>query len=310
MSVIWVPKPSPLFVDKLSMTLDIYDSNKKNVAKDFMNIVDEFYGGKLWESTTYIYNKKVYIDDEYVLFQCVPKYEGVNFFRVEYNPAKVDPVEVAQITNLFLPGGYKDLLTYGRVTRIDIATDVKKLSVGDLFFQYPGLAVSKNHLKSGSIQTAYLGDDNSVNQFVVYDKGAEIKAKNGKLGKAYKKEVPSCPLTRIEWRFRPKKICTFKTLLSSTENVFEKLNLGMLTSLPKMPKTDTEGLVKLVVELSKYQGLQQALFCVPKYRRKELMDTIMKSCKTTWWKPEELWKTLPGALERILNPGYPYGHHE
>lgn len=309
MSILWGPKPGPLFVDKLSMTLDVPESNKKTVVKNFLEVIGEFSEGKVWESKTYHYNKRVYLDDEYVLFQCGPKGKQMNLLRVAYNPSKIDPSEVAKIANLVLPGGYKELIEYGRITRIDIAVDCKYLPVRNLFFQYPGLAVSKNHLKSGSIQTAYLGGDESPNQFVLYDKVAEIKHNNSKKGNHVKGEVPSCPTTRIEWRYRPKEICTFKAL-PSTENIFEKLNLGMMTSQPKMPKSEVEGLVKVVFELSKYHGLQQALFNVPKYRKKEVMETIMKSCKTSWWKPLELWQTLPAALEPIINPVMPYGYPE
>ena len=309
MSILLVPKPGPLFVDKLSMTLDVPESNKKTVVKNFIEVIGEFYGGKLWESTTYHCNKNVYVDGEYILFQCGPKGNKMNLFRVAYNPSKIDPSEVAKIANLVLPGGYEELIEYGRITRIDIAVDCKYLPVRNLFFQYPGLAVSKNHLKSGSIQTAYLGGDESPNQFVLYDKVAEIKHNNSKHGNQVKVAVPSCSMTRIEWRYRPKEICTFKTLLS-TGNNFENLSLGMMGNQPKMPSNDLEGFIKLVFELSKYHGLQQALFNVPKSRRKEVMEAIVKLCKTSWWKPAELWQTLPAALEPIINPVMPYGYPE
>jgi hypothetical protein len=305
MSVIWVPKCTPLFIDKLSMTLHVSDSEKMKVMADFVEVIDSFYGGKLWESKNYHRNKKVYIDDEYILFQCGPKQKGSNWFRVEYNPAKVDPAEVATLVDLVIPGGYQELIKYGRITRIDFAINVKWLKVRDLYFYYPSLSVSKISLKSGSIQSAYLGSDDGVNQFVFYDKVAEIMSKNNKLGQLYKKEVPMQPLTRVEWRYRPKLICTFDNLLKGTKNSYEKLSLCMVTDVPKVPATDYEATIRQVFELGKYVGLQQALFAVPKHQRKMVKEKILKSGLSYWWQPAILWKTLPGAIAQIVNPVMP-----
>lgn len=302
MPVTWMPKCSPLFVDKLSMTLYVSDDEKMIVLKNFIEVVDQSYGGKLWESTNYNFSKKIYVDGEYILFQCEPKQAGSNWLRVEYNPSKVSPSEVAGIVNLILPGGYNDLIAYGRITRIDFATNCKYLPVGNLFFQYPNMSISRNHLKSGAIQAAYLGGDEGVNQFVLYDKVAEIKSKNNKLGKSFKKEMPLTPTTRIEWRYRPKEICTFKKIQSATSNAFENLSLAVITGQPKIPTDVKEGLVRLVFELSKYTGLQQALLAAPKQNRDELKCIILNSGNSGWWKPLDLWKTLPGALKDIISP--------
>ena len=302
MSVLWLPTLSPLFVDKLSLTLHVSDDEKKIVLNNFNKVLGEHYGGKIWESTNYNYNKKIYIDGEYILFQCWPKQVGSNWLRLEFTPSKIPPSEVASIVNLILPGGYQELIEYGKVTRIDFAINCKNLSVANLLFYYPGLAISKNHLKSGAIQSAYLGGDESVNQFVFYDKVADIKQNNNKLGKSYKKEVPDCPTTRIEWKYRPKEYITLKCLQSNTSNVFEKLSLSIMTGQPDTPANDKEELVGLVFELSKSFGLQQALFAIRKHHRNEIRDIIIKSSKSNWWKPSDLWKTFPEALKEIISP--------
>ncbi|NTV12827.1 MAG: hypothetical protein HGA96_02645 [Desulfobulbaceae bacterium] len=310
MSVIFVPQCSSLFIDKLSLTLSIKDKDVKNATQDFIDFIGSNYGGKLWESQTYMYNMKIYYDGEYVLFQCCPKHKSLSWFRVEYNPSKVSPSEVAEILNHVLPGGYQGLIKYGRITRIDIAVDCKWLSVWNLLFYYPGLAVSFNYLKSGSIQTATIGGNECVNQFQFYNKVAEINAKNGKLGKLYKKATPSHPLTRIELRYRPNHYCTFDELLFKTVNPLENLRLSLITGMPKSPKNELETMTRQTFELAKFIGLPQALNMVPKHRKKYIND-ILNAGKTDWWKPKKLWETLPAAIEPIINPvlsKYAMGH--
>ncbi len=294
-----IPQCSSLFVDKLSMTLHVGD--KSTFAKDFQFAVGEHYGGKLWESSKYYLNKKIYVEGAYVLLQCMPKQPAANGLRVAFNPAKIDPAEVYLILNSIKPGLYWDLINYGRITRIDISTDIFKLSSNRLFFHYPGISVSYNHLKSGGIQAAYLGTNEGVNQFVIYDKVAEVKAKNSKTPELYKTEVPKYETTRIEWRYRPKEICLFNQLYQG-KNGFAKLNLSMMTGQPKALVTDIDGFVNQVFTLSSYVGLQQALLTLPKHRRKEVRNIILKLGLTKWWKPLELWETMPEAIEDIVNP--------
>jgi len=103
------PQCSPLFIDKLSMTLHVGD--KSLFAKEFQYVVGEYYGGKTWESNRYYLNKKIYMDGEYVLLQCMPKQQAANGFRVEYNPGKINPAEVFEILNLIKPDLYHDLIS-------------------------------------------------------------------------------------------------------------------------------------------------------------------------------------------------------
>ncbi len=307
MSVKWVPKCAPIKIDKLSVTIPVSDSEQAVLQKTFQKDMNEYWGGKAWDSIHYHINKKIYLSGESVLFQGWPKMTNSNWMRLEFNPAKVDPSEVGVILNSFYPGGYQNLISYGSVTRIDFAIDVKLLQVEDLIFQYPGVSISQNHLKAGRIQTAYLGDVESENSFIFYDKVEEIKTNNNKLGKNYKVELPKVPTTRIEWRYRPGKNCTLKNLLSTTKNRFEKLNLAVIRDRPKVPKIDFDSMVRFVIHMSRYEGLQQALYHVPKPKRQLVKNTIIQAMYSDWWKPSEIWQSLPAALEPIINPKLPYG---
>lgn len=262
-----------------------------------------YYGGKLYPSKQYLLNKKVYMEGQgQILFQCRPKASNMNFFRVEWNPAKVTTESVADIVNHLLPGGYVYMISYGRVTRIDITTDVKHLPMAGCLFHYPGKSVGYNYLKAGSIQTAYLGGEGGESQFKFYDKVAEIKKSNAGIPKQYKKQLPPHPVTRIEWEHRPNGTYTLHNIGLACEPIYRKLWCGMVANLSGQPTTDFESTVHQVVRLSRYEGLQQALYGVVKHRRKKVREFIDKNTYTSWWSPEKLWKTFPGALEDIVNP--------
>lgn len=303
MSVIWLPKASPLFIDMLSMTLAIPDHEQQTVMKNFQNDLSEYYGGTLYSSKLYHLNNKVYLEGVgQILFQCRPKSQNTNFFRIEWNPAKVDTDSVADIVNHLLPGGYSDLTSYGRITRIDITTDVKNLPIPRCLFHYPGMTVEYNYLKAGSIQTAYLGGKGGVNQFRFYDKVEQIKKSNADKPKQYKEPLPKHPVTRIEWQHRPKQVCTLSSINSACKPIYQKLWCGMVAKISSQPQTDFESLVHQVVRLSRYEGLPQALYGVVKHHQTEVREFIQKNTHTSWWSPEKLWETFPEAIEHIVNP--------
>lgn len=303
MSLILLPKASPLFIDKLSMTLDIPEHEQQIVAKIFQHDLPGFFGGKLHQSKLYILNIKLYLEGVgQILFQCQPKEKNNNFFRVEWTPAKVETETVADIVNLIVPGGYADLINHGRITRIDITTDVKNLKMGDALFRYPGIAISYNYLKAGSIQTAYLGTKGGINQFKFYDKAQQIKEINETKPQQYKEPLPKHPTTRIEWEYRPKKICTFANIDETCKPIYKKLWCAMAVNLAVPPTTDIAGHINSVIKISHYEGFQQALYAIPKFRRAEVRDYIESNTDAAWWSPESLWQTFPEAIEHIVNP--------
>lgn len=303
MSVIWLPKASPLFIDKLSMTLAIPDNEQQTVIKLFQNYLSEYYGGTLYSNKLYYLNKKIYEEGKgQILFQCRPKSPNTNFFRIEWNPAKVETESVSDIVNSLLPDGYGGLVSYGRVTRIDITTDVKHLQMPGCLFYYPGMMVQYNYLKAGGIQTAYLGGVGGANQFRFYDKAKQIKKSNADKPKQYKEPLPNKPVTRIEWQHRPGQVCTLSSLYKTCGPIYQKLWCGMVAQISGQPQSSFESLVHLVIRLSRYEGLPQALAEVDKQHRANVRKFIEKNTYTSWWSPEKLWETFPGAIEHIMNP--------
>ncbi len=302
MAVIWLPKASPLFIDKLSMTLHIPEHEQQIVIHNFKQYLSGFMGGGLYPSKLYSYNRKLYLEGEQLFVQCGPKAKNTNFFRIEWNPAKMTTETVADVVNLTLPDGYADLISYGRITRIDITTDVKNLKMKDIRFRYPGMTIGYNYLKAGGIQTAYLGAKGGVNQFKFYDKKQQVKDNNAGKPKQYHEPLPEYQTTRIEWEYRPQEVCTFANITKACKPIYQKLWCGMVANLPEQPETIFDSLVCLVISDSLDKGLPQALYKVVEFKRAEVREFIEKNTHTLWWNPESLWETLPDTIEQIVNP--------
>jgi hypothetical protein len=200
-----------------------------------------------------------------------------------------------------IPDGYTGLIKYGRITRIDIATDVANLNMKGFLFRYPGITIAYNYLKKDGILTAYLGSKGSENLFRFYDKAQQIKDSNATKPKLYKESLPKNPTTRIEWQFRPKEICTFAKLNDTCKPLYRKLSCSMVANLPLKPTNDLEGHINSVIGRSRYEGFQSALYGIPKYRRVEVLNFIRQNTHTSWWNPESLWETFPDAIEPIVN---------
>jgi hypothetical protein len=105
MAVIWLPKAGPLFIDMLSMTLDIPENQQQAVVKDFKEYLpDNIDRKKIYPSIHYHLNIKLYYENSgQILLQCKPKFSSGNFFRIEWNPSNGSTEDVADITNLIIP---------------------------------------------------------------------------------------------------------------------------------------------------------------------------------------------------------------
>ncbi len=311
MSVIWLPKASPLFIDMLSMTLAISEHEQQAVKKNFQHDLAGYFGGKLYASSHYHLNKKVYLEEQgQILFQCQPKASNMNFFRIEWNPVKVATEAVAGIVDFLVPGGYAGLVSYGRITRIDIATDVMGLQMRNCLFHYPGMMVEYNYLSAGSIQTAYLGSAGGVNQFRFYDKVAETKKSNATKPKQYKVPLPKHPVTRIEWQYRPNLAITLQNIGEKIGPIYQKLWCGQVSKMPNQPKSDFESFVHTVIRMSRYEGLPQALYSIPKHHRAKVLSYLKKNLHASWWSPDRLLGTLPTAIKQVNPPQNKYIIHQ
>lgn len=241
--------------------------------------------------------------DQHVRFYCKPKNENSNLMKVEWIPSKVDSVEIADFVNLILPGGYSDLITYGKITRVDITTFLEDIGLNEILYHYLNLKVNKTYAGAGGNGSIYLGAVSSEKCFTLYNKQQQIKDKNKKKAKIHKVKVPENQSIQVEFKFRPKmKIVTLSNLYSVGKPVYEKLEILRLRFLPKQT-TDFDSLVNMTICNMQTRGFNKALQMVEgKKRRDRVMARVEELCLAEWWNPASLWETLPDAIEEIINP--------
>ncbi len=299
---------SDLIVDKLTITLPVASNSERTfITNCFMqspvkkgmltqhgpvgyNIKKFKYRYKY-----YAYPKASDYTDEYVYLQCSPFAEDDNFFRIDFNPSKISMSQVRVLVNQVIPkNGFKRLIEYGEITRIDLAFNLEWILPHQLYFYAPYFSVGKGYYKSGDIQSLYLGCDDS-NQYVIYDKKVEIE-KNNK-NKEIKDDVPENDLTRVEYRYRPQKPISFFQLLKM-DNPFKKLTI--IAYLPKLFSDDSK--LRLLLACARFQGLGQALLNIAKHERKKYLKLIKESGSSAFYQPEKIWEGFKHAIYNVVHP--------
>lgn len=134
---------------------------------------------------------------DHALIQADPYNQSAPFIRCEFNPAKAGPSGIDEL-KLFLlvatPGGYKDFIASGRVTRLDLAVDVPGVDVDRICIRFKRTRAGCVFTGAdGGLETLYSGRSRG-NQLVVYDR----------LKKLGKKEAHCATetVTRIEVRLK------------------------------------------------------------------------------------------------------------
>lgn len=317
MPVHFLPKVivSPLFIDYLSFTLSVFKQDEDKIIENFHSTLSQFPDKKELQGmdklkikdNDRLYNlrKDVYIPDkdEHIRFYCWPKNGSGNFLKVEWIPSKINPSEVAEMVDLILPGGYSRLVTFGKITRVDITTLLKNISLNDILYHYPNLKVNKVFAGSGGNESVYLGSANSEKHFTLYDKKKQIKDTNKKKSIMHKVAVPKSQHIQVEFKLRPKKKkVTLSNLSILGKPEYEKLKILKLRYLPDQV-SDFDSLVNVTINNMQTRGYNKALQMIEgKKRRDKVRDRVKSLCLANWWNPAELWKSLPDAIEPILNP--------
>jgi len=298
---IFKDKVSPLYIDKFSATLTVDPSHESQILQNIKMLEEDGYAKKGIKGLgSYKVSVEVF-KEEYneskLLVQCSPKNINNSFFRIEFNPAKVDMTEARVFIDAILPMGYDGLVNQGICTRIDATVDVKNEELSKLLISHPGISITSGHYKSGCTETIYFGSKSSPKLVCVYNKVAEIKHKNSQL--IFKKPIPDHPVTRIEARFRDR--VPIKDL-AEIPNLFKKLRISSFQSIPIL-----DDLTKMFLMASQGTNAQNALLWLSESNRKKykkLLDTY----NAKWWKPDEIWQQWPAVIDSLLNP--PKSHYK
>ncbi|MCP4721542.1 MAG: replication initiation factor domain-containing protein [Desulfobacteraceae bacterium] len=316
-----VPKVGKLRCDRISMTVDIPGTEREKLKTTFKKLLKNQYCIPINKKNQYYHSYKIPLQDvsfgvhgqESVLVQFDPHVGSYNYLRCEYNPDKASPGKVKLLLDKILPDGYNRIMN-GKITRFDETVLIHFCEIDDLMFYYPNLQATTTYKSSGKIETEYLGsikakgsgNGSSEKVFCIYDKTKEIKVKNTKSHPYLEKKepIPDYPITRVEYRFKPKsKSFTLKDL-KLMESPLKKLIISEYYNLDiinDFKNKDERSHFKLFLDSCRYRGIQQSYKLLTESKRKKFRK-IVKGASAKWWDGDKINDQRVSLIDRILNP--------
>lgn len=278
-------------IDKLSFTIPVDDLTHRGVIRQvmFALLKDGDFKSKgiiitnQKSSNRYRYTYKIVTpkkNDIHIQFK--PYKVGINYFRLECNPAKLGYANEINILKILM----ESLFSYGfnistvKITRLDICFDIQS---PNLLIHVPNFRVGKvikGH--DGSIETQYLGTATSDIEYAVYDKLKEL----AKDGKPLHQDSPEV-LTRVEVRLRKdgcKDLATIAPFKNSSLYCFA--DLSVCDTHP--PKNIKQSDWRFFLNNIQSQGLHATLAQIPEQRlRKKHLDQLAP-LKCHFWDKEKV----------------------
>ncbi len=297
-------KVYPLVCDRLTLTCEvpykIQELVKHNLIQDGAKPskgykLSKWIDGLPMNPPPYSHSEEDKLTSAYI--QCDPQMSGVGFLRIDFNPAKLDVPVFKAIVNqnwLNIPGlNFNYILDNGKVTRFDLAVDISREQVGNLYYHYPKLQYTEVHTKSG--RTEYLGGKTKVGKRVaIYDRIPALKASNLKkyYNSQYQVPLPGEDILRVEIRLFPK--IPFGSMYA-IKNPFQP----MVVSSPG-ESDGKDQLWDLFLVLACFEGAQATLARLTKHKKKEFVARLKKSMPP-WWRPGDIWEQFSHVLDSIKN---------
>ncbi|WP_411888306.1 hypothetical protein [Hydrocarboniphaga effusa] len=234
--------------------------------------------------------------EETVRLSCDPWIESSAFFRAEFNPSKINLIDVKILIERVLKSSWVTIILTSKFTRIDAAVDIANVQIDSLLLSVPKIQVSRLFCKNGETQTYELGclEGNIIIKF--YDKRAEIIAKNHK--KQLKDTVPGGALTRCEVRLKPKALLEE---LGDITNPFLKIRVQDYALLPQLD----DQLFRLTIRIAQCRGMQDALLLLDPPDRKKMVKKL-ESASCPWWNGQAIWSNWKHELVKLAIPPPPY----
>jgi hypothetical protein len=234
-----------------------------------------------------------------VLVQAGPKKKTTTHtLRLEFNPTALGASGIAflktQLEVLVLDGlSFNDVVTNGKVTRLDIAVDIVGVHLADLIVSIK--SGGKHHWyysANGKPETGYLGMKKS-------DKNAKWTAYNKR---QQVKDSPEPPAeqaygglshTRIEYRAKPNK--PFSEL-GTLKSPLTQISLAY----PQAPKGVKTYEWSFFIDSCARRGQPAALAMLPDGKLRNSYQKSLDAAHASFWRPGKIWEAWPDAL---LNSG-------
>jgi hypothetical protein len=294
--------PDSLFIDRLSVT---YSPKNKADEEYILKAATDPVWLKIWTGKgkakpSQHYKKAIKLEfwdknfdtTNSAYLELQPWNPETPSVRLDYNPSKISYHMLAPCLENIFPHGMSCIFTTGTVSRVDIALDIIGVIPMQVILDYRKTRHRENYLESGLLETVYLGTDSGVNQLVMYDKTAEMKAKKLIIKPMSDYQFPTENIARIELRHRPKKMKFSQ--LHKLPNLFAPMYI-ILT--PLAIKNDTD--LRHKRDLSVLKGLRHTANELKKAERAAFAEKVEQQWLPDFLHLDKLWATLPQALLQV-----------
>lgn len=230
--------------------------------------------------------------------QASPRQRSVRFCRIEFNPNQVDSLGYAEIRRMLralIGSNFRLNLSEGKITRLDAATDIKKIRPGDLLITSDRTRDSslwvRHFNRAGreewETETIALGSANSDYFAQIYDKAAQLFRVKGI-------EIDNL-MTRIEVRTKPR---DRNGVSIPVKNILEVRNPFASIHIAYYPGEDEKDyLFNFLVCACRWYGAEEACRMIKDRSLRARYWNKLISEIPEWWNPEGLWTQVIDSLK-------------
>ncbi|MER2537776.1 MAG: hypothetical protein ABTQ26_00910, partial [Azonexus sp.] len=321
-----MPTVSPLFIDKIALTVALENEEARDRIHEWFNSdphevlgfqVSATRGGRFyWYSKEIVFNAETHCkllaeyDTRAGAARILDDYDGDGEsepdidiyavtdsrrpFRIEWNPAQLLEVPEYQaafvaIMQEWFGDALESEISNANITRIDLATDIWGININDIIAARADTTViSSGYGRDGLIQTIYLGGKNTDLRFVLYDKRQQLRGivRAGQQAR-----------TRIEARIKQR--LTFESL-RTYQNPFERLTLREVSELIFGYRGNSPHHWDWFVDSCRQRGGEAALDLIRNSRtRRAWHNKVAMRDAPTWWDAQALWRGLREAIDQM-----------
>ena len=298
-----MPRVPKLFIDKLVITVR-FDSSRAEAVRQA--IEDSFEWSDAIEPididiSNYSENFQFVAPNGHkATLQMGPRNRRNNNFRLEYSPNNLGAAGRAALGEYLrdtLGDGYLTDIRNGRLTRLDLAFDVRRIRLKDLMIV--DLRSRKTSIirgEQGEVETYYLPfneKNRCKNQFCIYDKLKERIDKEGPISASRR----PADWVRFEYRHRSLKGYTLDTLFRRMENPFRDNFSVKQFGITDAP-IDADNL-RLFFDACRLAGVDSVLEEIPDTQTRDIYSLAYRTFPVPyfWRRRTSIWAGFQAAVE-------------
>lgn len=299
-----MPRYPTLFIDKLAITIPIEAQRREEVSQAVNESAErwmDFISLASMRNRSYVGKFKFTTPEGYVAALLLqPRNPRNNFLKLEYSPNNFGEVGRALLGDYLrdiLGAGYLEDILNARLTRLDVAFDVRRVPLKEL------LIVDRRGGKSSIIRGAQGGDAESyyfpftgTNQLCVYDKLQQLIDTRKLLPQPNRRYAP---WIRFEYRYRRLTRYALADVVGRMENPFHNFEVKQFS--PAQARISPERL-RMFFDGCRMAGVDSVLEEIPDIATKQRLLTTYRAFPTPafWQRRNSIWGGLRNAIQNAL----------